>query len=327
MIRRWVSEQMDQYVFEVIKLAYRGYKSRMPAYRPPVVCEAAVLGSLGAPEVVDLTPGPDWQGYGVQEFRFPSPMECSAEENRYVYGRLLTAAPGAPWVLLVPGYSTGALPPYGFGFFQDIQALALLKQGLNTALIALPYHLGRKRAGHGSGEGFFSPDLADMQSTFRQAAADAIALVRWLHGRSGRPAGIWGTSLGGNVAGMVAARVPELAAVVLMEPLDNPGDSLRHNFSSREIREALAASGVSPDLLIEALRPVAPSSYPPAVPADRILFISPLWDRVIPFRFQDAFWEAWGRPERITVAAGHLTMPPDPGLNARVAAFLSRWLT
>lgn len=314
---------MDEYVFELVKLAYRGYRRRMPPYRPPSACDMAALGRLGAPEVVDLAPAPAWNGYGVQEFRFPSPVECTRDENRWVHGRLLTAAPGAPWTLVVHGYSQGAIPPHGFGIFQDIQAQALLRRGLNVALVALPYHMNRRRAGHGSGEGFFSPVMAETQAAFRQAAADAIALVRWLQERSGRRAAVWGTSLGGNIAGMVATQVADLAAVVLMEPLNNPGDTLRTLYSGREIRQALERAGVAPDLLTQYLAPVAPGTYPPAVPPERILFVSPLWDRVIPFPFQNAFWEAWGRPERITVDGGHLTMPPDPGINARVTEFIA----
>jgi len=316
---------MDEYVFEFVKLYYRGYRRRMPAYRPAGACDLSVLSGLEAPADFDLQPAAGWKSYGVQELRFPSPVPCACPENATVAARLLTASAGAPWTLIIPGYSTGAVPPYDYGFFQDIQALALLTRGINVALIALPYHLGRKRSGgYGSGEGFFSPDLADMQATFLQAAADGIALVRWLQTQSSRPVGVWGTSLGGNVAGMIATRVTDVGAVVLMEPLDNPGDTLRIHYASREIRRALKVAGESAEVLTDALRWLAPSSHRPAVSVDRILFISPLWDRVIPFQFQNAFWEAWDRPERITVAAGHLTMPPDGGLNALIADFISR---
>lgn len=324
MIRRWISDRMDEYVFDLVKMLYRGYRSRMPAYQPPGDCELAPLEQIGAPENVELSSAPAWKGYGVQEFCFPSPLECTCEENSRVCGRLLTVASEGPWAVVVPGYSTGALPPFDYGFFQDTQAAALLQQGINVALVALPYHLERKRKGWGSGEGFFSPDLRDMVLTFRQAAADCISLVRWLQKRSAHPVGLWGTSLGGNVAGMAAAHMEDLAAVVLMEPLDNPGDTLRLHRGSREIRDELAKAGVSSDYLTEALAPVAPSSYRPRVPLDRILFVTPLWDRVIPFRFQNAFWEAWGRPERITSAAGHLTMPIDGGITAKSAEFLAR---
>ncbi|MDF2629166.1 MAG: PGAP1-like family protein [Symbiobacteriaceae bacterium] len=323
MIPRWVSERMDDYVFDLIKLVYRGYRDRIPAYRPPGDCEPPPLEQIEPPAAVDLTPAPGWKGFDVQDLRFPSPLECGCDENRHTHGRLLTTAPGAPWALIVPGYSTGALPPGGYGIFQDTQALALLRRGINVALVTLPYHMQRRRPGCGSGEGFFSPDLADMVTTFRQAAADCIALFRWLQAQSDLPVGVWGTSLGGNVAGMMAAHVDEIAALVLMEPLDNPGDALRLHRGSREIRQALENAGVSPEVLTEALAAVAPSNYQPKVPLERIIFISPLWDGVIPYRFQNAFWEAWGRPERISTAAGHLTMPLDSSINARVADFMA----
>ena len=323
MIPRWISERMDDYIFDVIKLVYRGYRDRMPAYRPPAELESPALDQISPPETIDLAPAPAWKGFGVEEFRFPSPLECECDENRHTHGRLLSVDSGAPWALIVPGYSTGALPPGGYGIFQDTQALVLLKRGINVALVTLPYHMQRKRPGCGSGEGFFSPDLADMLLTFRQAAADCVALVRWLQSQSPQPVGVWGTSLGGNVAGMLAAHLDDIGAVVLMEPLDNPGDTLRLHRGSREIRQALAEAGVPPEMLTEALTPVAPSSYRPKVPLERIIFVSPLWDGVIPYRFQNAFWEAWGRPERISAAAGHLTLPLDSAINTRVADFMA----
>jgi dienelactone hydrolase len=195
---------------------------------------------------------------------------------------------------------------------------------MNVALIDLPYHLSRCRSGHGSGEGFFSSDLADMQATFRQGAADCIALVRYLQQRFGRPVGVWGTSLGGNMAAHVASHVDDLSAVVLMEPLDNPGHSIQLLRSSREIRDVLARHEVSAELVPAQLSAVAPSTHRPKVDPERILFVSGRWDRIIPFDLQDALWQAWGRPDRIVLDAGHLTLPGDQAMKARVLDFLAR---
>ncbi|HYG58851.1 MAG TPA: hypothetical protein VD902_12405 [Symbiobacteriaceae bacterium] len=325
-MRRWFSERLDNAMFPLLKFVYRGYHRRLAPYRPAGHCDLPSLARPEPPGCVALRPEGTWRGFAMEAVWFDSPQSCTCEQNRTVHGRLITADPAAPWVLIVPGYATGALPPHGYSLFQNVQGYHLLRRGLNVALLQLPFHMARRRPGCGSGEGFFSPDLAETMGAFQQAAADGVALVRWLQARSGRPVGLWGTSLGGNVAGLVTTLLGDLGAVVLMEPLDNPGDTLAVLPGSREIREALRQAGVEPQLLPQILGPLAPSRYAPAIGPERILFVTPLWDRVIPARFQEAFWQAWGRPARIAVDAGHLTLPTDRALNEKVADFMAGWL-
>ncbi|HEY3368477.1 MAG TPA: hypothetical protein VGK74_25765 [Symbiobacteriaceae bacterium] len=325
-MRRWISERLDDAMLPLLKLASPGYRGRLAPYRAAEPCDLCDLDHIRPPEDVAVFDEPAWRGYRVQGYCYPSPVDCRREENNAVHGRLIIVDEAAPWALVVPGYATGAFPPKGYSLFQDVQGLALLEQSINVALIDLPFHLKRKQRGQLSGEGFFSPDLGETQTAVRQATADAISLVRWLEQRSGRPVGLWGTSLGGCIAGLVAARVASLAGVVLMEPLDNPGSVLAALPGTWEIRELLVPHGVEAEHLEEAFKSVAPSSYPPAVPRERILFVTPLWDRVVPTRFQEAFWEAWGKPERILWKAGHITMATNRALNTQASQFLSRWI-
>ncbi len=309
-----------------LKLLSRGYHKRLPPYRPATACDLVSLRDLPAPVDVSLEPEPSWYGYRVQAIKFRSSVACSCTENETVYGRLIFAHESAPWTVIVPGYGTGAVPFSGYSFFQDAHARSLLERNVNTALIELPYHLQRTPAGRVSGEGFFSPDLFETQTAVRQGVADTICLVRWLGKAFQRPVALWGTSLGGCIAGLAATLLPELAALVLMEPLDNPGDTIAVLPGAWEIRQALTAHGVPPEKVPELLRDVAPSSYQPAIPRDRILFVIPLWDRVVPTIYQERFWEAWGQPQRITVKATHTTTAAHRPIVSRVAVFLARQL-
>lgn len=309
----------------LLKWLSPGYHRRLPAFRPAGPCELGTLRQVAAPREVSIRPERPWRGRRVESFAFPSPVGCPCESNGTVHGRLIITDSAGPWTLIVPGYATGATPPYDYTFFQSLQGHALLERSINVALIDLPFHLRRKQAGCISGQGFFSPDLEATQSAFRQAAADSIAVVRWLQERSGQRVALWGTSLGGCVAGLVATQLPDISALALMEPLDNPGHTLQVLDGSREIREVLLREGVDPDLLPELLCRVSPSAYQPALPRERMLFVTPLWDRVVPTRFQEAFWDAWGRPERIVREASHTTMVTNRELNARIADFIARW--
>lgn len=325
-MRRWIAERMDDAMLPLLKLMSRGYRRRMPPFRDADYCDVALLGVLRAPADVGESDEPPWLGYTARKFTFESPVQCQHEQNRLVSGRTIAGAAKAPWVLLVPGYSTGAAYPYSYGLFQTVHGHALLKAGLNVALMDLPFHLSRKAPGSLSGEGFFTPDLAQTQAAVMQAAADTVAVVRWLEALSGCPVGLWGTSLGGCVAGLAATQVPQLGGVVLMEPMDNPGDILATLRATWEIRAELARHGIRPEQIPDRLRTVAPSNYLPAVSPDRLLFVTPQWDRVVPTRFQEAFWKAWGRPERILVPGTHTTTATRPAVVARAAQFLTRHL-
>lgn len=313
----------------LLKAMAPGYRRRLPPYRPARALPPTVLTDLARslePVAPELTDEGRWRSFMSQGFTFPSPFEGGPAHNRRVRGRLLHAAPDAPWVVVVPGYATGATPPYDYGPFQERHARGLLEAGVSVALIDLPYHLSRKAPGRTSGEGFFSPDLQGSQEAALQGALDLIALIRWLTSHTGRPAGLWGTSLGGCIAGLAATQVENLAGVVLMEPLDNPGDTIADLRSTREIREVLQVHGVKPSDLHQLFAGVAPSSYRPAVRSDRILFVTADWDRVVNAQFQEAFWERWGEPPRIRRPAGHILLFADRGLTREVTGRLVGWL-
>jgi pimeloyl-ACP methyl ester carboxylesterase len=325
-MRGWLYGLLDETMLPMLKLITPGYRRRLAPFRPAGTCDLEALGAVSAPHVVQRSPDRPWRGYQVESFRFASPTDCLCPECEAVTGRLLLGTPDAPWAVVVPGYATGAFPPHSYSLFQEKQGLALLQQGINVALIDLPLHMKRRQPGRSSGERFFSPDLAWTQAAFRQAAADVIALVRWLETVSGRRVALWGTSLGGCIAGLAAVRLPDLAAVALMEPLDNPGDVMARLRGTWEIRAELRRAGLEPEHLPAALRGVAPSSYEPAVARERLLFVTPLWDRVVHTPLQEAFWQAWGAPKRLSVNAGHITAANDFRLNSRVAGFLAGWL-
>lgn len=323
-MRRWIHERVDDLMFPALKAISWGYRRRMPAYRPCDACEIESLSDVGVPAEVELREQRPWRGCRVQRYQFASPVDCCPPGDELVSGALITVDPEAPWTLIVPGYGTGAVLPASYSIFQELQGRVLVERGINVALIDLPYHLARRREGAVSGEGFFSPDLQATKLAVRQAASDSTAVVRWLEHLHGRPVGLWGTSLGGCIAGLVTTQVDTLGAVVLMEPLDNPGAPMAVLPGSADIRAAVARAGISPAEIAQALLDVAPSTYPPAVPLDRLLFITPLWDRVVPARFQEAFWASWGRPERIVEDAGHVMLTKDWAIARRAAEFIAR---
>ncbi|MFZ5816650.1 MAG: alpha/beta hydrolase [Bacillota bacterium] len=328
-MRKWISDRIDDAMLPLLKLFAPGYRRRLPPYRPTAELPRHALTPLAQslrPVELRLAAEPPWRGFKSERFTFVSPFEGGPEHNRLVRGRLLHAGHEAPWAVVVPGYATGATPPHNYGPFQERQGWALLRCGVSVALIDLPYHLSRRAPGRASGEGFFSPDLQATQEAVLQSALDLIALIRWLRRHTGRPVALWGISLGGCIAGLAASQVAELSGLLLMEPLDNPGDIMASLPATREIREVLAAHGVESSGLHRFFAGVAPSSYQPAVARERILFVTADWDRVVRAEFQEAFWERWGRPARIRRPAGHVLLITDRAVNEQAAEVLAGWL-
>lgn len=314
-------------MFPVFKLMAPGYGRRLARFRPPGDLDILMLWSVGAPQEVYVGPEAPWRGCRVERISFPSPCTTRCQENSRVWGQLITLERGAPWVLIVPGLGTGAFGRDSYDVFQSVHARAAIDAGLNVALIDLPYHKRRKRQGCTSGEGFFSPDLEETASLFRQGAADIIAMVKWLQQERNASVALWGTSLGGAMAGLATAFLPSLASSVLMEPLDNPGDPLLYLKSTRDILQYVEAAGVDPAEIPSLLRHVAPSSYRPAIERERILFVTTLWDRIIRRECQERFWESWGQPPRLTWEGGHITTAYNRRVVTEALSFLKGHLT
>lgn len=309
-------------MFPVFKLLAPGYGRRLSHFRPPEELDLLMLWTVGAPREVHVGPVAPWQGCRVERISFPSPCQTRCAENNRVWGQLITKDRNAPWVVVVPGLGTGAFGRDSYDVFQTVHARAAIDAGMNAALIDLPFHKRRRRGGCTSGEGFFSPDLDETAAVLRQGAADVIALIRWLQRERHASVGLWGTSLGGAVAGLATAFLPTLQASVLMEPLDNPGDPLLYLKSTSDIVEFVAAAGHDPAELPAMLRHVAPSTYRPAIAKERILFVTTLWDRIIRRECQERFWDSWGRPPRLTWEGGHITTAYNRRVVAEALAFL-----
>lgn len=312
---------MDDMLFPALKVAHPGYAGRFPPFCPcDEDCDLQALGLLSAPSRVDVVAYGEAHGARVWNFQFASGVACDCPENRTVTGRLFEIDQGAPWIVIVPGYATGAFLS-SYGPFERAHGRAVLRRGLNVALIDLPFHMGRRRSDAFSGEPFFTPDLRRSVHALAQSTADTLALCHWLSAHG--PVGLWGTSLGGCVAGLTGAVEGDLGALVLMEPLDNAGEVLACLPAAWELRDALSGAGLTPEGMARAFRSVAPSSYAPAVEFDRILFITPAYDRIIPAAMQDRLWRAWGEPERLVLSHGHVTAVGSAAAIDQAVTFLA----
>lgn len=226
-----------------------------------------------------------------------------------------------PWLVCIHGYGMG----YPLTDLAGFQAVRLHRDlGLNVALPVLPLH-GPRRLGERSGERFVEGDHLDTLHAVAQAMWDVRRLLTWIRAAEAPAVGVYGLSLGGYHAALLAALEAGLACVVAGIPAT---DFLR---LARWYAPALALRYPAlPQLLRHdaevVLRVVSPLSLEPQVPRDRRFVFAGLADRFIPPDHVRDLWEHWGRPRVVWYEGGHVTFRRDPGVRRLLDDALGRLL-
>jgi len=278
------------------------------------------------PHVVEAPLDPRRRGRARTRIVFPSPYRpanpaFAAEharlvENHWVHAETWTHADRAPCgtIVLLHGFGMGGSPLDAIA----LMAPAFFASGLDVVLVALPLHGPRAPAGSRfSGQLFASPDVVRLNETMAQAAHDVIALVAWLRSRTQAPIGVMGLSLGGYVAALLAALVPDLAFVI---PVVAPvcfGD-LAHRF----MRAGTPGAGLERAELRAAYRVHSPLAHAARVARERLLILAAHGDRIVPAehpRWLEAHWE---RPRTVWFSGSHLAPFGRPTIRAALRRFL-----
>jgi hypothetical protein len=281
-------------------------------------------GWLADPESYHLTPPPptDWSTRGERVLGQPYEhlsFQSEYEPHRGEPGRarwldqdanstthawvLRQPHAGRPWVVCVHGFGTGAP-------FVDLRAFRARRLhsdlGLNVVVPVLPLHGPRQQAGVGSGEGFMSIDLVDTVHALAQSAWDVRSLIAWARAVGGdAPIGIWGLSLGGYVASLVAALEEGLACAIAGIPATDILD-LYHRHSPVAVRKrALEHRALGPEATaVQTV--VSPLVLTPKLPRDRRYVFAGLGDRMSTSGQAQRLWEHWDRPRVAWYPGGHV---------------------
>lgn len=239
----------------------------------------------------------------------PHPGEPGGERwqsfvaNRTAHAWLARSGrPTDSWLVCVHGFGMGSNPLFDLNAFRATQ---LTRLGLNVAVVVLPMH-GRRSGGRAPGEGFMTIDLVDSMHGLAQAAWDVRRVIAWLRRDQGAQlVGVFGHSLGGHVAGLVAGLEDDLSCVIAGIPVVDLPDLFRRH-SPVSIAKRAEAHGALGPVADEVHRVVSPLSYPCRVtPAGRFVF-GGLGDRMATFGHAHRLWLHWGRPRLATYGGGHV---------------------
>lgn len=196
-----------------------------------------------------------------------------------------------PWLVCQHGFAMG----YAFMEFPSFHAAHLHHDlGLNLIGPTLPVH-GHRKVSAMSGDEFLSFDLMNSVHGLAQSIWDVRRVLSWVRTQDPLAIGIYGFSLGGYVAALVACFEHDLDAVIAGVPVtDFP--ALYESQSPVVIRHRAVEHGILGGPANDVHRVVSPLVLEPIVPRDARFIFAGQGDRMAHPRQAYNLWKHWGQP-------------------------------
>ncbi|MCV7367944.1 hypothetical protein CRI77_17205 [Mycolicibacterium duvalii] len=221
------------------------------------------------------------------------------QANTRGYGLLLRHAEPRPWLVCIHGTEMGRagldLAIFRAWYLHE-------KLGLNIVLPVLPMHGPRARELPKAAV-FPGEDILDDIHATAQSVWDVRGLLSWIRREQpGAAIGLYGLSLGGFIAALVASLDVDLRCAILGVPVADLIDLLgRHSGLARDDPRWQTL-----DLAAPLGRMISPLSLTPRVPPAGRFIYAGLADQVVHPREQvSRLWEHWGRPDIEWYRGGH----------------------
>src|SRR6266571_5619594 len=269
---------------------------------------------------VDAHPVGRIPGADVLRFTFPTLHPMKFPETNVAVGRFYrNRRPRAPVVIISHGWAHKTLRTV-----EHLYVRPFVRAGFSVAFIAHPLHFERTPPGTYSGELVVSADVVLTVEAFRQGVIDMLATANWLRAEGHGAVGVFGYSLGGYLAGIMAAVRDDWAFAVLGGAGDSPVSPILDTPLGRNIREDLDACGMLDRGKLErAWRVISPAAFRPRLPKERILLIAGRYDRIMLPASVRRLWRAWGRPRIQWMNRGHYALlATNRGLMSHAIPFM-----
>ena len=221
-----------------------------------------------------------------------------------------------PWLVCIHGYGMG-YPMLDFGAFPVRWLHEEL--GFNLVLPVLPLH-GPRKIGRMSGERFLDSDPLDTIHAEAQAMWDIRRILSWVRDQDPQSVGVYGLSLGGYSAALLAGLERRLACVIAGIPAtDFLRLALLHN--RRSALRCAEEAGLTWSRVAEVLRVISPLAVAPCVGRDRLFMFAGIGDQIVPADHATTLWNHWNRPRIEWYRGSHFTFlwEPEPRLLLREA--------
>jgi hypothetical protein len=218
-----------------------------------------------------------------------------------------------PWLVCIHGYQMGR-PPLDFAAFRPDWLHRRL--GLNLLLPVLPLH-GPRAIGWCSGDGFLGADILDTVHAEAQAVWDIRRMLDWTRAEGATRVGMYGLSLGGYNAALLASLNEGLDCVIAGIPASDFARLFFRHRPTFEVRRAMLR-GIDEQRVSEVLRVVSPLPLAPRLPRERRFLFGATMDRIVPVDQVLDLWHHWERPRIEWYPGAHSTFSAHHGVRALV---------
>jgi hypothetical protein len=222
-----------------------------------------------------------------------------------------------PWLICIPGYRMGTVLSDFVGFRAWRLHYVL---GLDVAIPVLPLH-GPRGSRLRSGKGFFDCDYLDTVHALAQSVWDVRRILSWIRSQSAPAVGVYGVSLGGYTAALLASLEDGFACVIAGVPPGDLGRLIRWH-TPPPVLPVAEAAGLDYDAVDRVLRVVSPLALTPRVPHARRFVYGGVADQIVPPDHARDLWRHWERPAVHWYAGGHLSFLFDAGVRRFVRSAL-----
>jgi len=252
-------------------------------------------------------------GYAPREGEPGRERWLSYRANATAHAWVVRSAPDRPWLVCIHGYQMGT-PLIDLSAFQP--AWLRDELGLNLLLPVLPLH-GPRRVGRRSGDRFLAGDVLDTIHAEAHAMWDLRRWLGWIRAQGAPAVGVYGLSLGGYNASLLACLDDGLACVVAGIPATDFSRLFSRHSPPLQLLEA-ALNGLEEHHMSEITRVVSPLALEPQVPRDRRYIFAGVADRLVPPDQVRDLWRHWDEPRIEWYQGAHLTFPRHPAVRRMV---------
>lgn len=249
-------------------------------------------------------------------FSFRSPLPTPWPENNQVLGRLYRGHAHwqtRPTIILLHGWNGELMHALQFPYL----AWRFRRKGLNVVTVELPYHGHRRPSQPGAVRNFLSADLFRMFQAVQQSVADLRALVLWLEAEGVPAVGLWGISLGGWLAGLLACLELNLACAALMTPPVRMDQAIAQLPFCKAVQESLESENLVLDLFNL-------TAHTPRLSPAKILLLAGSHDLFVSMEAVVDLWQSWRQPTLWRLPHGHISMLLSPSTLERTVNWLSK---
>lgn len=318
-------ERVGQEVLEAAALfEERGWLADPASYHP----EPPPLSSpaIEACRTMDLawTRGVPYEHLSFESAYQPHPGEpgserwSAAEPNHTAHAWVLRH-PGRPrpWLVCLHGFGTGTamldLPAF--------RAVRLHRElGINLLLPVMPCHGPRKISRLGS-DSLLSYDVLNGIHGIAQAVWELRRLLGWLRSEEAPAVGVYGISLGGYMAALLAGLEDGLSCVIAGIPAADLPHLFFHH-APAHIRRRSEEHHLTGEEASRIHRVISPLVFAPLVPQERRFIYAGLADRMATPGQAQRLWMHWDRPTIHWYSGNHVGFYWSRGLGEFVDAAL-----